>query len=101
MIPIRAILTLLILFVHSTSGEGGSSSGNAKGQNLILLLIDGYGAELFNRTNAAIRVGAETLLTNGVHAKFLQPVFPTQSYPNWYSLSTGKFSRELNKTFCF
>lgn len=59
------------------------------GQNLIVLLIDNYGAKLFNQTNAKLQYGAQTLLENGVQAESLKPVFPTQSYPNWFSLATG------------
>ncbi|KAE9556526.1 hypothetical protein FO519_000220 [Halicephalobus sp. NKZ332] len=90
------VLVLSIYIVRSDS-EGPQ----AKGQNVILLLIDGYGAELFNRTNAAVRVGAETLLTNGVRAEYLKPVFPTQSYPNWFSLSTGLYVESHNFTSDF
>uniref|UniRef100_A0AC35FH19 Ectonucleotide pyrophosphatase/phosphodiesterase family member 6 n=1 Tax=Panagrolaimus sp. PS1159 TaxID=55785 RepID=A0AC35FH19_9BILA len=97
MISRGAIYFLLCFVFHFTFGESGNNN-NAKGQNLILLLIDGYSAELFNRTNAAIKVGAETLLSNGVHAEYLQPVFPTQSYPNWYSLATGLYVENHNFT---
>lgn len=66
------------------------------GQNLIVLLIDGYGANLFNRTNAKIQHGAEILLQNGVQAEYMKPVFPTQSYPNWFSLATGLYVENHN-----
>uniref|UniRef100_A0A1I8BS89 Uncharacterized protein n=1 Tax=Meloidogyne hapla TaxID=6305 RepID=A0A1I8BS89_MELHA len=38
-----------------------------------------------------MKFGAKTLIENGVEADYLIPVFPTQSYPNWFSLATGIF----------
>ncbi|CAK5083689.1 unnamed protein product [Meloidogyne enterolobii] len=61
------------------------------GQNLILFLVDGLGANLFNNTDSRMKFGAKTLIENGVEADYLIPVFPTQSYPNWFSLATGMF----------
>uniref|UniRef100_A0A7E4VRT0 Choline-specific glycerophosphodiester phosphodiesterase n=1 Tax=Panagrellus redivivus TaxID=6233 RepID=A0A7E4VRT0_PANRE len=89
-------LAFTVLSISLVVGE--NSSPPAKGQNVVILLIDGYGAELFNRTNSAIRVGAEALLTNGVKAGYLRPVFPTLTYPNWFSLATGLYVESHNFT---
>ena len=71
------------------SASAASDENKKLGPNLIILLIDGYGANLFNRTDPKLQPAASKLLKHGVHAEYLKPVFPTQSYSNWYSLSTG------------
>jgi predicted AlkP superfamily pyrophosphatase or phosphodiesterase len=78
------LLLSLRLFVFA------SDSDDNQRHNLIILLIDGYGASLFNRTDPKLQDAALELIKNGVKAE-LKPVFPTQSYPNWYSLATGMF----------
>jgi len=35
--------------------------------------------------------GFEEFLSDGVRAKWVEPVFPTSSYPNWHTISTGLF----------
>jgi len=70
-------------------------------KNLIVFMIDGYGANLFNRTDAKIQFGAKMLLKNGVHVEHVKPVFPTQNYPNWFSLSTGLYVENHNFTSDF
>lgn len=92
---ILAFHLLFIIFVEAIvadngNGVGGGSTREPVGQNLVVLLIDGYGASLFNRTNAKLQYGSQTLLTSGVQVEGLKPVFPTQSYPNWFSLATGE-----------
>lgn len=90
-LPIVATLVL-----STTVAVANSVDREPVGQNLIILLIDGYGATLFNRTNAKLQHGAEILLQNGVQAEYMTPVFPTQSYPNWYSLVTGSIFFYVN-----
>ncbi|CAJ0938262.1 unnamed protein product, partial [Mesorhabditis belari] len=62
------------------------------GQNLIILLIDGYGAALLNRTKPEALIGMQALSENGVQAEYLRSVFPTHSWPNWMSLVTGLYT---------
>ncbi|KAI1725456.1 type I phosphodiesterase / nucleotide pyrophosphatase domain-containing protein [Ditylenchus destructor] len=95
-LPIVATLVL-----STTVAVANSVDREPVGQNLIILLIDGYGATLFNRTNAKLQHGAEILLQNGVQAEYMTPVFPTQSYPNWYSLVTGLYVENHNFTSDF
>lgn len=71
------------------------------GQNLIILLIDGFSATLFNETDSREKFGTKTLLENGVEAHSLKPVFPTQTYPNWFSLATGLYVESHNFTADF
>uniref|UniRef100_A0A914DAD2 Uncharacterized protein n=1 Tax=Acrobeloides nanus TaxID=290746 RepID=A0A914DAD2_9BILA len=96
MMMIWRLTTLFLLFPSISA-----TNRPPLGQNLIVLLIDGYGAELFNRTNARIQGGTQTLISNGVQAEYLKPVFPTQSYPNWFSLATGLYVENHNFTSDF
>ncbi|KAI6241680.1 Ectonucleotide pyrophosphatase/phosphodiesterase family member 6 [Aphelenchoides fujianensis] len=70
-------------------------------QNLIILLIDGYGANLFNRTDPKLQHAANLMISKGVRAEYVKPVFPTQSYPNWLSLATGLYVENHNFTSDF
>ncbi|VDK43036.1 unnamed protein product [Anisakis simplex] len=58
------------------------------GQNLIVLLIDGFGSSLLNQSNIEF-FGFKYLMQNGAHTEYLKPTYPTQSYPNWMSLISG------------
>lgn len=100
---ICALLRIIFFTCHlfhilraQDSANNAAPSREPVGQNLIVLLVDGYGASLFNRTNAKLQYGAQTLLENGVQAEGLKPVFPTQSYPNWFSLATGVLILYIN-----
>ncbi|VDM95893.1 unnamed protein product [Thelazia callipaeda] len=59
------------------------------GQNLIVLILDGYGKALLNQTDSS---GFRLLSKNGVSTDFLKPVYPTQNYPNWMTLVTGLYT---------
>ncbi|KAI6176602.1 Ectonucleotide pyrophosphatase/phosphodiesterase family member 6 [Aphelenchoides bicaudatus] len=78
----------------------GANSDDGQRHNLIILLIDGYGSDLFNKTDPKLQDAASELIRNGVRAD-MKPVFPTQSYPNWYSLATGLYVENHNMTSDF
>jgi predicted AlkP superfamily pyrophosphatase or phosphodiesterase len=80
-------IAFLVLLSLKLSFAVADSDDNQR-QNLIILLIDGYGAKLVNQTDSKLQDGLTELIKNGVRAD-LKPVFPTQSYPNWHSLATG------------
>uniref|UniRef100_A0A0K0EX79 Choline-specific glycerophosphodiester phosphodiesterase n=1 Tax=Strongyloides venezuelensis TaxID=75913 RepID=A0A0K0EX79_STRVS len=86
---IKIFLFLLLTII--TDKTSAILKQDALGQNLIVLLIDGYGNNLFNKTNSKLSLGIQTLLENGVQADYLKPIFPTWSYPTWTSLSTGLY----------
>jgi ectonucleotide pyrophosphatase/phosphodiesterase family protein 6 len=59
------------------------------GHNLVVLLLDGFGSALLNRTDLDATFGLRHLAENGVLVDRLRPAYPTQSLPNWHSLATG------------
>lgn len=83
----------------------GSAARDPIGQNLIVILADGYGATLLNNTKPDATFGMDTgdirmtiicslgirhLATNGVQVDYVTPSFPTHTWPQWMSLSTGE-----------
>jgi predicted AlkP superfamily pyrophosphatase or phosphodiesterase len=53
----------------------------------ILILADGIRYDYVNEANLT---GFSRIAKNGVRAKYVQPIFPANSYPNWYTIVTGK-----------
>ncbi|KAK5985848.1 hypothetical protein GCK32_020956, partial [Trichostrongylus colubriformis] len=88
----RMIITIWVL-----SLVGTIIAKDPIGQNIIVLLIDGYGASLMNETKPETKFGMQQLMANGVQAEYLRSTFPTHSWPNWISLATGNFSYGFGK----
>uniref|UniRef100_A0A915D393 Ectonucleotide pyrophosphatase/phosphodiesterase family member 6 n=1 Tax=Ditylenchus dipsaci TaxID=166011 RepID=A0A915D393_9BILA len=94
---LRPLFSLLALFIFDQSKLVSAWEREPIGQNLIVLLIDGYGANLFNRTNAKIQHGAEILLQNGVQAEYMKPVFQHRlAFLTFNSLATGLYVENHN-----
>jgi predicted AlkP superfamily pyrophosphatase or phosphodiesterase len=87
----RTILLLLLLAITPIIDGAAAAAGKnrAIGQNVILLLIDGFANSFLNDSRSSL-YGLKAMADNGVQAEYLKPSFPTLSYPNWYSLVTGQ-----------
>ena len=59
-------------------------------KKLLVLLIDGFRWDYFNRFSDGELPGFDKLMKRGVKAQYLQSVFPSYSFVNFYSLMTGK-----------
>uniref|UniRef100_A0A3Q3JMS9 SMB domain-containing protein n=1 Tax=Monopterus albus TaxID=43700 RepID=A0A3Q3JMS9_MONAL len=57
---------------------------------LIVLLLDGFRASYTKRGNTVIP-NIEKLRKCGTHAPYMRPVYPTNTFPNLYSLATGLY----------
>lgn len=57
---------------------------------LLAFLIDGFRYDYMDDLQTL--AGFRELVANGVKVDYLTPDFPTLSYPNYYSLMTGKDS---------
>lgn len=56
------------------------------GQKLIVILADGIRHDYLNEPD----LGAfARMRREGVHAEYVEPIFPANSYPNWYTIVTG------------
>lgn len=56
-------------------------------KKLILILLDGFRWDYLNKAGLK---GFEGIQREGVRAEYSLPVFPSLSYPNYYSIVTGK-----------
>ncbi|MFH4979867.1 hypothetical protein AB6A40_006576 [Gnathostoma spinigerum] len=61
-------------------------------ENLIVIMLDGVGNSLLKQTEYDSSSGFGLLTENGVTSEYVTPVFPSQGYPNWYSLVTGLYA---------
>ncbi|XP_064605708.1 uncharacterized protein LOC135470602 [Liolophura sinensis] len=55
---------------------------------LILIGLDGFGADLLKRNVTPV---VQRLGQCGVHAPYMRPVYPTLTFPNMYSIVTGLY----------
>ncbi|XP_054155596.1 glycerophosphocholine cholinephosphodiesterase ENPP6-like [Oppia nitens] len=60
-----------------------------EGSKLLVILVDGFRWDYVARDKRLI--GFPRVAANGVTAKYVKPVFPANSYPNWYSIMTGLY----------
>jgi predicted AlkP superfamily pyrophosphatase or phosphodiesterase len=75
----RILLILFILFTPLTY---------AQQPYVILISLDGFRWDYCNR---GVTPNIDKLIENGVKASSLQPVFPTKTFPNHYSIVTGLY----------
>ncbi|XP_023229034.1 ectonucleotide pyrophosphatase/phosphodiesterase family member 6-like [Centruroides sculpturatus] len=67
----------------------GRNVESDKDQCLLIILLDGIRWDYVNEENLK---GFTRLSRNGVKAEYVRPVFPSNSYPNWYSIATGLYA---------
>lgn len=58
-------------------------------QCLLIILLDGIRWDYVDDKSLK---GFPKLARNGVKAEFVKPIFPSNSYPNWYSITTGLYA---------
>lgn len=75
----RIILSILLFFQLSFSQTE---------QYTILISFDGFRWDYLNR---GLTPNIDQLKSNGVYAESLEPVFPTKTFPNHYSIVTGLY----------
>ncbi|XP_054721389.1 glycerophosphocholine cholinephosphodiesterase ENPP6-like [Uloborus diversus] len=57
-------------------------------EKAIVVLVDGVRWDYLNDSSYA---GFKRIADNGVKAEYVTPVFPSNSYPNWYTIVTGLY----------
>ena len=82
---LRKSLALLLLLAACGTGGGGSVSPRPP-QTVVLVSLDGFRWDYLDRPEAA---GLRAIAASGVRARQMEPVFPTKTFPNHYSLVTG------------
>jgi predicted AlkP superfamily pyrophosphatase or phosphodiesterase len=82
----RIFVFLFSLLLLACSKTPESVSRSASEQSLVIISIDGLRHDYLQLHQAPMLT---ELATQGVHVKQLQPVFPSKTFPNHYSLVTG------------
>ena len=84
--------TRLLLFLFTLSGVAVlvGSQATGSGQKLLLILLDGFRHDYMDQSELPLP-GFHKIAQLGVRAQGFVPVFPSESYPNYYSIMTGVF----------
>jgi len=65
------------------------SEESQEGVKLLIILVDGFRYDYVSRDKSL--KGFPRIAKNGVRAEYVKPIFPANSYPNWYSIVTGLY----------
>lgn len=89
------VFTLLVMFGVGVSGFSGyyNNDGLSGRNKLLLILVDGCRWDYPDQEGLP---GFRKLEDNGVRAPYVTPIFPSNSYPNWYTITTGIVEKFLN-----
>ena len=92
---LQSILALIISFAgfsQDTTQQIIPGRQNDKSQQskpyVILISADGFRADFTEKYNASF---LKTIQQNGVRAKYMQPSFPSVTFPNHYTIVTGLY----------
>ncbi|KFM74681.1 Ectonucleotide pyrophosphatase/phosphodiesterase family member 6, partial [Stegodyphus mimosarum] len=86
--PPLCLLFLCVLIFPEISGYSYySDSDPGRARKLLLILVDGCRWDYPDQDIAGLP-GFRKLAENGVRAPYVTPIFPSNSYPNWYTLVT-------------
>jgi predicted AlkP superfamily pyrophosphatase or phosphodiesterase len=66
----------------------------SKEKKVILILVDGVRYDYVKDPSLK---GFQRMARKGVKAEYVQPIFPSNSYPNWYTIVTGESIIFLSK----
>lgn len=86
---IRSFIIVLLASFSVVSAYYYSSDGGEGGNKLLLILVDGCRWDYPDQDTAGLP-GFRKLAENGVRAPYVTPIFPSNSYPNWYTIMTGR-----------
>jgi ectonucleotide pyrophosphatase/phosphodiesterase family protein 6 len=60
------------------------------GSKLLIILVDGFRFDYVQKDKSL--KGFPRIAREGVSAQHVTPIFPANSYPNWYAITTGLYS---------
>lgn len=82
-----ALLVALLAAAYTLSGYRVQEHADA-GPTVVLISVDGFRADYMDLYKPP---NLNRLAADGVRAEYLEPVFPTKTFPNHYTLVTGQF----------
>lgn len=66
------------------------AKGSQARKKLLIVLVDGFRHDFADLDSSLI--GFPRMERGGVRAECVRPIFPANSYPNWYAIATGLFA---------
>ncbi|HET8899549.1 MAG TPA: alkaline phosphatase family protein, partial [Rhodanobacteraceae bacterium] len=84
----RLLLLCVALLAGCASQPPRQSTDSQTRTPLLLVSIDAYRADYFDR---GLTPTLKALAADGVRARAMQPSFPSLTFPNHYTLVTGKY----------
>lgn len=84
----RSFFLVLLCLVVSVNLYSAQSKPKAQANSLLLISIDGFGQHYWNSYQAPV---LHQLAQTGARAVSMQPVYPTKTFPNHYSIATGLY----------
>jgi len=65
-------------------------------QKLLVILLDGFRWDYIDQQDKESLPGFRRIISQGVRAKWVKPIFPSLSYASWTTLSTGLYAENHN-----
>ncbi|XP_076030187.1 glycerophosphocholine cholinephosphodiesterase ENPP6-like [Oratosquilla oratoria] len=91
----RAVVLVMMMvttMILTTRNVEGHPSGDAhKRHKLLYIMLDGFRWD-YTEDQPGILRGFERFLREGVRARWVNPLFPSISYPSWTTLVTGQYA---------
>lgn len=88
------VTTIFLLFAYLVQQSSQLPSPDSilghiqqKDRKVILILVDGVRYDYVKDPSLK---GFSRMARKGVKAEYVQPIFPSNSYPNWYTIITGE-----------
>lgn len=76
--------------VSSSSEEKQEQGSGKKEKKLLIIMLDGFRWDYYELQKHELR-GFPLFLKEGVQTEWVEPVFPSESYPAWTTISTGVY----------
>lgn len=87
----RALILILTVTFLTRVAHVSPASTSKEDKKLIIIMADGVRPDYFtNHTKELPTI--RRMMESGVFVDNVHPVFPTVTYPNWYSIPTGLYS---------
>ncbi len=69
-------------------------------EKLVVFLFDGFSWDYLDHLDAEDVPAFTSIMNGGVRAEYVQPIFPSVSWPSWTTIVTGKTVYRI-KSFLF